>query len=118
MLPGVPWMKWALGEPRPGLGCWIGLASVPKPLAHHTLGTPACRERSLRSPQSLRSELELPDTLEASVCVQILSLSKATGVSPLALPAETCGVLRQSVANIDSTSVVPRCMGSALVLAL
>ena len=38
MLPGVPWMKWALGEPRPGLGCWIGLASVPKPLAHHTLG--------------------------------------------------------------------------------
>ena len=35
MLPGVPWMKWALGEPRPGLGCWIGLASVPKPLAHH-----------------------------------------------------------------------------------
>ena len=67
MLPGVPWMKWALGEPRPGLGCWIGLASVPKPLAHHTLGTPACRERSLRSPQSLRSELELPDTLEASV---------------------------------------------------
>lgn len=72
MLPGVSWMKWALGEPRPGLGCWIGLASVPKPLAHHTLGTPACRERSLRSPQSLRSELELPDTLEASVCVQIL----------------------------------------------
>ena len=36
MLPGVSWMKWALGEPRPGLGCWIGLASVPKPLAHHT----------------------------------------------------------------------------------
>lgn len=43
---------------------------------------------------SARSELEL----KTSVCVQILQLSKAKGMSPPASPAETCSVLRQSVA--------------------
>ena len=52
----------ALGEmgpgqgPRPGLRCWIGLANTPKPLAHHTLDTPACRERSLLSPRRARAQ--------------------------------------------------------------
>ena len=87
MFPGVPLVRWAQGK-----GSGVGLVSpTPLNLWHITPLTPLHAESEACG---LRSKLEL----KTSVCVQTLQLSKAKGMSPPASPAETCNVLRQSVA--------------------
>ena len=91
MFPGVPWVRWAQGKGL-GQGSGVGLVSpTPLNLWHITPLTPLHAESEACG---LRSKLEL----KTSVCVQTLQLSKAKGMSPPASPAETCSVLRQSVA--------------------